>query len=295
MGGLGVAVFNYNRVNYNKLVIESLLRNPEHKTLPFYFFIDGDPSRDSNVAEVAELIGHAQFPFKHMHFRGKQTGCCYNITDGMQQMFEVYNYDKVLLIEDDNLQAANSLRICINLSNYFEQFSNIGFTFSSSVCHLSSEEKKERLNEVCISEELMTNCIFYKKAWFSIRDIMVNYKEKYASSGPTINHCDVIEYLKDITINIKHITEGNTLPVNRGCEWLKVSPNSWCSSQDFVFHISLAVKGYSILATKVNFVKLIGSTGFHFNEQLFKEAGLDRTVLDEFPEFSNVEKFTLVT
>jgi hypothetical protein len=292
MSGLGVAVFNHNRVHYNKLVIESLLSNPEHKVLPFHFFIDGDPSKDSGVAEVVKLIDNAPFPFKHMYFRGKQTGPNYTIVDGTQRMFEIHDYDKVIMIEDDNLQVSNSLKISINLSDYFDQFNNIGLTFSNSICYFPLEEKKQRLNEVVVSEGLPANCTLYKRAWSSIRDIMINYKN-YVSKGVEFNGIETAEYLNDVVKHKEDIV-GNIFPVDRRSHYLESAPNVSHVNHDCVLKIALAVKGYSALSTTVNFMKIIGEVGLNFDETLFKTLGLDKTVLDEIPEFSDVKEFVLV-
>ena len=96
-------------------------------------------------------------------------------------------------------------------------------------------------------------------------------------------------------LRIGNTFTGNAFPVNRGSRYLTASPNATHVNEDCFLHFAFAVKGYTALATTVNFVKIIGVTGVNFTEKMFKEIGLDRTVLDEIPEFSNVEKFILVT
>jgi hypothetical protein len=291
MNNFGVCVFNYNRIRFNELVIRSLLRNPESQTLPFHFFIDGDPEQDASLAMVKKLIEDAPFPYKEIHVRGKQTGCYYNIADGIQQMFDDYGYDKVLAIEDDCLQASNSLRININLANYFDQFDNVGYTFSNSTCALSLEEKKQNLSVVSVSEGMLTNFTLRKKAWLAIRDIISDYK-KLVNNFSEIDAAKIFEFLKDISSK-RETVKGNLLN-GREIRWFSIPIENWCISQDFVIAISLATKGYLPIATKVNFVKIIGVTGLNFNEKFFLKEGFDRVVIDEIPEFSDITDFTLV-
>jgi hypothetical protein len=251
--------------------------------------------KDSGVAEVTKLIDDAPFPIKYINPRGRQTGYNYNIIDGYQTMFETYDYDKIIVVEDDNLQASNSLKICINLSDYFEQFNNIGFTFSCSPCYLTLDEKKQRLNEVFVPRDyrFKADCTLYKKAWLSIRDIMVNYK-KYVSSGGNlfVNVTELIEYLNDAVKHREHIVD-NVFPVTATPIYLESPPNG-CLNDDCLLQLLLAVKGYSVLSTTVNFVRIIGEIGINFDQNVFKNCGLAATVLDEIPEFSDVKEFVLV-
>lgn len=292
MSNFGVCIFPYNRIRYNEFVIDSLLKNPDSQTLPFHFFIDGDPEQDTSLALVKKLIEDAPFPYKKIHLRGKRTGCYYNIIDGIQQMFDDYGYDRVLAIEDDCLQANNSLRINVNLANHFDQFDNVGYTFSAATCNLSLEQKKLSLSEAIVSENLLTNFTLYKRSWLAIRDIMLDYK-KLVSNCREIDPAQIFGLLKDITSR-RETVKGNILNA-RETRWFSIPIEQWGAiSQDFVLAISLATKGYLPISTKVNFIKIIGVTGLNFGEKLFLEQGFDKVVLDEIPEFSNITDFALV-
>ena len=106
---VAVAIMGYNRVDYLKSLIDSICKTNESRTLPFYFFIDGDGGKNIHHAEVERIVMNSHIANKQIIFRKTNIGCGRNHIEAKMQLFEIH--DGLFILEDDLVIAKNFFKI----------------------------------------------------------------------------------------------------------------------------------------------------------------------------------------
>lgn len=302
-GSIVVAVFPYNRLNYIKLTVDALLKNPESSTYPFYFFADGNLS-DPKILEVSNYLDSTPFNHKYIIRRNQQFGPCRNIVNGISYLFNEIGYDRVIILEDDIVVSKTFLKFIINLSDYWHKYDNVGYVTGWYMNHDSPEEKMKKLSDCIVSFSFMAGVCITKKVWDTIKHIVHHYEYTFLANSMPFGHCQhresIVEYMCSYINEHKSITEGNILDISerdkdsfyRG---LGLNPALYPSSQDMLLISALSSRGFYNIASVVPRVYMGGEHGgAHMTSGLFKQFGLDRVLLHEFEEDKNLKEFNLV-
>jgi hypothetical protein len=123
--GIGVLVICYNRPDYFKSCIQSIMRNKKTKDLTFIFALDG--GKNSKQAEYLDLIKKANLPNQHILLRDRNYGAPKNKIDGHRFAFEQCNFEKVIFMEDDLIISDYYFDFILNFHRWATtKYSNIG-------------------------------------------------------------------------------------------------------------------------------------------------------------------------
>jgi len=104
---LAVAIMSFNRPDYFERVLKSINQQTD-KDVDFYLFQDGAINKyswrrcanQSDITKCVELYEY-YIPKGKIHIHGTNVGTAENFNKAEDLLFNVYNYDAVLFLEDD--------------------------------------------------------------------------------------------------------------------------------------------------------------------------------------------------
>ncbi len=105
-----IALFVYNRPHHTRMILQSLIGNPESRASDLYVFSDGpkDETDENSVAEVRRaVLGTPGFRSVEIIERERNIGLATSIIDGVTRL--TASHGKVIVIEDDLVLAPRFL------------------------------------------------------------------------------------------------------------------------------------------------------------------------------------------
>lgn len=299
----GVVVVAYNRPDYFKRVIESIERNPEASSLPFFFMLDGGPS--AKQEENAKIIQNSIISHKYIILRDENYGCAKNLIDARRFMFDWCKFEKVIVMEDDLIVTPQYFGLLERLHRWAtENYDNVGVVQTWNYCFLSVDEKRERLQDVIDSGYYWWSFVSYcidRSAWNRISPILYEYESRFIDtlpqspqffkqrSKPGLSNLapEIRQWIKKL---IKQRQVSPLFP-DRQFRVLPIDLESFFSSdafepnQDLMTGFALWMAGMIKVQTIVNRAKHIGEIGITFtNDIQWRDFGFDKITLDEFEE-----------
>jgi hypothetical protein len=293
--GMGVSVIAYNRPHYFRDVVRSIEANPESQTLPFHFFLDGGPeaTQEENLAVIRESsIRHA-----HVAAQPRNLGCQANTIGSRQAMFDELGYDSVLMIEDDLVLNAHYIGLVTRLLAWAEEtFDNVGAVQAWDRCIMSREEKAHCLRQVrprCMGAHWQ-GYILTRPAWLDMRDVLVEYKERFLAGGEDgMDDAAIRAFIRDKAGQTPARVGGRTAPDEPGASDGFFHPNV-ATGNDAIHALALRQSGRVRLCSVVNRSLQIGRTGIHSTSDQFEAMGLHEVRLNVFDEDRTLSEFELV-
>jgi hypothetical protein len=305
----GVMVVAFNRPEYLKELLASIEKNPESKTLPFYFMLDGGTR--AKQEELSALIKASPIKHKYIIARERNYGCAKNHIDGRRFMFDWCNYKRVIEIEEDVKVSPHYFKVLLNLDKWArERYANVGMTQCFTYCFLDKKEKEQRLQEVAHFPKgwwsLVTFC-YTKEVWDKMKPVLYEYETRFVDKIPLTDEFakersqpGYSKYAKDIRAwarsLLRHratITKGDKQIFPEGdsklTKWFKQS--KFMTNQDVMMGLSLWLAGYIKLQTIVNRAMHIGEVGLTYTPELFELWKHSQVKLDIFKEDATLKEF----
>lgn len=305
---VAILVVAYNRPEYFAEVIESLERNSESRTLPFYFFLDGGPGAKQEANRM--IINHSKIHNKEIITRKRNYGCAKNLIDARRFLFDWCHYETVIVVEDDIILSPHYIRTLLALHQWTRNYSNIGVVQCWSYCFLNREEKRDKLHLVQESGSYWWSFVSYcldREVWQAIRPILYEYETAFIDkipwseefykerSKPGLSSLgpDIRAWVKRLidTHDPKPAKEGPHLKTNIDLRLMFAAMNYEITMQDLMTGFALWMAGYVKLETVVNRARHIGKYGVTVNEQVFHSLQHDRITLDHFDEDATLTDF----
>ncbi len=319
---VGVAVIAFNRPQYFKRLLESLEKNAESQTLPFYFFLDGGPR--ATQQENVKLINQSLIKHKEIILRPRNFGCVKTIIDAHRFMFDWCGYKKIIYLQEDLLVSPYYITASLNLHEWAtKNYSNVGIASCYSYCFGKKETKKTRLTWVREPPanywwSFVTYCLD-NKVWDDIKPILYKYEkfideiphtEEFAKArskpyywidAPKIRTwlrslcAEKIQsdknspWLKFRTEPDKQVFPASNVYKAIGDEFSSTEP--YHINEDSLTAFSLWLKGYMKIETIVNRVIHIGDEGITVDPKLIQQIGIHHVKLDIFEEDAQLKNF----
>ena len=314
---VGIVIIAFNRPHYFKRLIESLEKNAESQTLPFYFILDGGPR--AKQKENVDIINQSSIKHKEIILRGRNYGYAKTVIDTYRFMFDWCGFKKIIFFEEDLTVSPYYISLTLNLHEWAtSNYSNVGIVSCWSYCFLSKEEKKTKLALVQSPPKqywwsFVTYCLA-SNVWNDTKPLLYGYEkfidkvphtEKYAKArsvtdvwegAPKIRAWVRNLCLKKVQINKKfpmlqfRTQQGKAifpcLNIYKDISAYFCSAGSFGVNEDRIMAFSLWMKGYIKIETVVNRARHIGEvgvTGTHYNSI--------KTNVDTFDEDKNLKDF----
>jgi hypothetical protein len=302
-----VAVFCYNRPQYFNQAVKSIERNPESRTLPFFFFLDGGP--ESRQKDYVKIIDSSAIKEKYIIRRRQNYGIGKNIIDAKRFLFDFCNFETLVLTEEDIQMNDTFFNLLFKVHAWaHEKYDNIGTVQCwNEKCLLSDEQKLDSLNllkpvlpwwsGVCYTQT--------KKVWSDIAPILYYYEKNFIdtvkkntkfkskpSRGPYAKAIN--NWLRDLinSRNVSHSSNSLRLDYDRVKDHI-ISTKNLSGNQDFVNAIALWLKGYERLQTVVNHLIHIGEHGCTFKGDQYKKTSMYLQTLRNY-NLSMINDFKII-
>lgn len=289
-----VAVAAYNRPGHFHTLLCSLEKNPEHLTLPFYFFLDGGAG--SKVQEHIARIERSPIAQKHIIARDRNWGLGRNLIDVRRHLFEVDGFDQIILFEDDHKVTPQYLRLVLNLADWGWRH-NVGTVQASTRVVMDLAKKRERLDRVKNSIEYFTGYLLRRFTWERIAPLLYEYEDRFLPQGQPYRkrvHSAIGAWIRDVFGRPRLPLPPDATRFNFG---KVVNPfgqrKRWATGQDGITEMALWHTGCDgRLTTVVNRSIFTGERGEHFHPAAFRKARFHEMTLDAFPEDATRTEFT---
>lgn len=291
-----VLIAAYNRPQYLKQVVKSIEKNQESTFLDFFFYLDGGSG--STQKKNIEIINQSLITNKYIINRPKNLGVGINIIDARRTLFDVYRYDRILVLEDDMVLSPYYIGLVFRLLDWAEShFDNIGVVQCWFPCTWERNKKIKHLQSVCVNFNHFWGYALSRKVWDCMKDLLYEYEERFLKDLQVYKQRDH-EKIRKFFREIAQKT------------WPERGPRKWpeeydrysyfkrnfkrkniATSQDVATGLALWSQGYRRVGTLVNRGLAIGKVGEHFTEAKFEKKGLNRVVLDTFEEDASISSF----
>jgi len=291
-----VALVAFNRPDYFRMLVASIVSNPESQTLPFYAFLDGGSG--STQDENEKILRESGIKDLRVIRNRVGLGCGRNIINARRTILDLEAFDRMILLEDDVVVAPNFFALSENLQDWAEaNYDNVAATSVWNLCKLSSEAKKPLLDKVTASNVHWTAYVMPRNAWEGIKAILYEYERNFLdgrhySKRP---HEHIRTFMRGLVQNAvaprgpRPFTAGTWCGL--GAEMLQRG-SKWPSGQDACTALACFNKGLCKVHTVVNRVQYTGRHGIHGTDQNWKAWGYDDVKLDVFPDDTDRKEFT---
>lgn len=135
---LALAIFAYNRVDHIVSTLERILKD-SNRPDNVYIFVDGPKESEEDkfrvqsvVLKVKELI--INFPSIKLIIRNKNVGLSNSVISGINYVFNNFNFDKIIVLEDDCRPDTDFFNYMYKSFEYYEKYNE---NKTSKVMHIS--------------------------------------------------------------------------------------------------------------------------------------------------------------
>lgn len=273
-----VVVVGYNRPHYFEKVLCALAANPESKTLPFFFILDG--GSEAKQSEYTALIKKSGIRNTHIIKRPVNFGLHFNIISGLRFLFDWCQFDRIIHFEDDVVVTPSYLGLMLRLDRWaHEHYDNIGAVQGFRPCRLSKAEKHKCRAVVAETPGLWLGYCLRRSVWDDIKDIMYEYEENFLGRK-RLPAADIKQWM------IPQIEKGplkRNIPADR--KWESPFDSYFTKLPEMgvgqcgMLTMSLFLRGYARLTTLANRAVTIGVEGANYQSKKwhnhFKGVSLD--------------------
>lgn len=306
---VGVVIVAYNRPYYLSQLIESIERNEESQSLPFFFILDGGPY--ATQVKNCEIINRSTIKNKEIILRERNFGCAKTIIDAKRFMFDWCKFKKVIFMEEDLIVSSFYFKLLLAFHTWAQQkYSNVGVVQCYSYCLLNETKKKQSLNLVQGGGKewwsFVTYCID-NEVWDRVKPILYEYEERFVDTIPFTDDflqersrpalgAQVQEIRTWIRTLVKKKSENqrderevfidNTVNLRNYFCNTPFEPNG-----DIIFGFALWLLGYVKMQTVVNRAKHVGKIGVTYDSKLYVKMKHNRIKLSNFQEDAFLNSF----
>jgi hypothetical protein len=136
--------------------------------------------------------------------------------------------------------------------------------------------------------------ILTRPAWLGMRDVLVEYKERFLTGGEDgMDDAAIRAFIRDRAGQTAARVGGETVPDEPGARDGFFHPNV-ATGNDAIHALALWRSGRVRLCSVVNRSLQIGREGLHCGPEQFEAMGLHRVQLDVFDEDRALSEFELV-
>ena len=291
----------FNRPVYFKQVLTSLEQNPEAHTLDLFVYLDGGPQ--ARQEELMAILQRSSLANLRIVCRQSNWGIGRNLIGARRDIFDRYQYDRLVLFEDDLVLSPTYISTVLKLSDWAHQYDNIGTVMGFNLNTDGRDKQRGDLDKVIATNRHFWGYCLTRRVWDHIKPVLYEYEERFLQGRSYRQRNDrkirwqFIPYWMN---QPRRQPKGPLLevpesviqpPYPRQRQWWK-----GITSQDGITALALWVGGYLRLTTLVPRGAYIGQKGFHAKPRSFKKHGFDR---QQFIVFAKEDRaltgFTLLT
>lgn len=276
---LDILIVSYNRPDYLSLLVNSLLdqHSGEYELGEIHLMQDGpSPKRvnddKANIARNIEIFQGA-FPEGHVHAAPVNIGINGNYTAIVDHM-KACEADAVIVFEDDLELSPHYLNVMTRLLRYAETSTQVGMVSAKGLLGASAEMQELRHRALIPMSSAMS---VHRWGWGMTRDTMSEYVPIFEMYLDFVNR---LGFPDNGDADSRALNFPN---VHRFINQLGFYQTTDGIEIDTIYDVAAYVLGRVNLCTYANFLKPIGETGMHYNDDLFRVSNLGNAVMCETP------------
>jgi hypothetical protein len=260
----------FDRPAYLESVLQTVVRQDGYgKFEPvFFFFQDGAVSpRTGNAAgspeRIAASIGvfESYFPDAEILPSKDNLGVAMNFDRAERILFEEYNYEAAIFLEDDLILQPHYMNTMAALIEIALERTHIGMV--SACGYLMSTPlavQRARARELCLMDEHNWAFGITRRAWMARDKVLRPY----------------LDLVSDIDYRTRSTRNPQLKAYQRG---LGRGGRGYLTSQDSMKNLALETLGIHRVSTFTNNARYIGKIGEHSTEEKFSAKRYDQTIL----------------
>jgi hypothetical protein len=286
----------YNRPHYFRPVMESIAANPEARTIPIHFYLDG--GRDAAQEENHRIIAESGLPNTHIVCRDGHFGCEANTIGAHCYLFSQTDCDVVLHLEDDLVLGPHYMGLMLRLLAWANaNYDNVASVQAWNRCLLDVESKRSRLACVeprCTSRHWWGYALT-RRAWQAMLPVITEYRSRFLDgrSGNALDDEGVRAFIRSVVDGGPASPPGRVLTSPPWAEESFRHPHT-ATGNDAIHAVAMWKAGLVRVCTVVNRALAIGRVGLHGTEDFFDQTGFGDVKLDLFPEDETLDTFEVV-
>lgn len=272
-----ILLLGFNRVDYFQQTLSALEENKAAHGCDLHVYLDGGENSRQNALE--NLVKASSFENPTLVLRDKNWGIGKHLIDARRTLFDELNYDRVILLEDDMVLAPSYIETVLELSQWSQQFCDVGTVMAYNINTDSLEEQQSQQDHVIATNRHFWGYVLSRDVWQIIKPIIYDFEKKYLmnSTYAKRSHFRIRWMFMRSWMSKKRQTRSGTRMVPDECltaPFPKI-PRKSPTSQDAITALALWHHGFTRITTRVSRAQYIGVEGFSFSPEVYAKMGFE--------------------
>ena len=287
-------LLGFNRVDYFQQTLSALEANSAAHECDLHVYLDG--GEKARQSELVELVQSSTFENPTFVLRQENWGIGRHLIDARRTLFDIHAYDRVILLEDDMLLAPSYIQTVMDLSDWSQQFSDVGTVMAYNINHDAAELQANQLPHVVATNRHFWGYAMTREVWDIIKHIIYDFERKYLSKNTyrDRSHFRIRwMFMRSVMSKKRHIRTGkNLIPPECLTPPFPRIPRKSPTSQDAITALALWHHGFGRITTRVSRAEYIGVEGFSFSPKLYADFGFENQNTQDLSQFTDaVEQY----
>ena len=283
-----ILLLGFNRVDYFEQTLHALQANEAAHACDLHVYLDG--GEKARQSELVQLVEASSFENPTFVLREENWGIGRHLIDARRMLFDELSYDRILLLEDDMLLAPSYVQTVLDLSDWSQQFSDVGTVMGYNINHDSTELQTQQMQHVVATNRHFWGYVMTREVWDIIKHIIYDFEMKYLSKNTyrDRSHFKIRWLFMRSVMSKKRQTRGgkNLIPEQCLTPPFPKIPRKSPTSQDAITALALWHHGFGRITTRVSRAEYIGVEGFSFSPKLYADFGFENQNTQDLSTFT---------
>jgi hypothetical protein len=283
-----ILLLGFNRVDYFEQTLHALQSNEAAHACDLHVYLDG--GEKARQSELVQLVEASSFENPTFVLREENWGIGRHLIDARRMLFDELSYDRILLLEDDMLLAPSYVQTVLDLSDWSQQFSDVGTVMGYNINHDSTELQTQQMQHVVATNRHFWGYVMTREVWDIIKHIIYDFEMKYLSKNTyrDRSHFKIRWLFMRSVMSKKRQTRGgkNLIPDQCLTPPFPKIPRKSPTSQDAITALALWHHGFGRITTRVSRAEYIGVEGFSFSPKLYADFGFENQNTQDLSTFT---------
>lgn len=284
-----ILLLGFNRVDYFQQTLAALESNSAAHKCDLHVYLDG--GEKARQPELVKLVEDSSFTNPTFVLRQENWGIGRHLIDARRTLFDTLGYDRVILLEDDMLLAPSYIQTVLDLSDWSQQFCDIGTVMAYNINHDSAELQSEQMPDVVATNRHFWGYVMTREVWDIIKHIIYDFEKKYLSKNTyrDRSHFRIRwMFMRSVMSKKRNIRSGTKLiPAECLTPPFPRIPRKSPTSQDAITALALWHHGFGRVTTRVSRAEYIGVEGFSFSPKLYADFGFENQNTQDLSQFTD--------
>ena len=284
-----ILLLGFNRVDYFQQTLSALEANSAAHECDLHVYLDG--GEKARQSELVELVQSSTFENPTFVLRQENWGIGRHLIDARRTLFDIHAYDRVILLEDDMLLAPSYIQTVIDLSDWSQQFSDVGTVMAYNISHDAAELQVNQMPHVVATNRHFWGYAMTREVWDIIKHIIYDFERKYLSKNTyrDRSHFRIRwMFMRSVMSKKRHIRTGkNLIPPECLTPPFPRIPRKSPTSQDAITALALWHHGFGRITTRVSRAEYIGIEGFSFSRKLYADFEFENKNTQDLSQFTD--------